>query len=113
MTSHATTHDDQHSNSNTTETSRSLRLCSHCVCFVVTNSGKVASTTLISSTVGGLAGIYMKRQTPDVLLDASKQTWMTASATVSVQLQATAASRRTVDNVLVQVCIPVLDTCLV
>jgi hypothetical protein len=67
------------------------------------NSGKVASTSLISSTVGGLAGVYMQRQTPDVLLDAAKHTWMTAAATVSVQLKATTAGHKTVTNVLVQV----------
>jgi hypothetical protein len=45
----------------------------------------------------------MKRRTADVLPDGSKQAWMTASATVSVQLQANAAGRRTVTNTLVQV----------
>jgi hypothetical protein len=70
---------------------------------ITNNSGKVASTTLISSTVGGLAGIYMQRKSTDVLPDGSKEAWMTASATVSVQLQANTAGRRTVANTLVQV----------
>jgi hypothetical protein len=69
------------------------------------NSGKVASTSLISSTVGGLAGVYMQRQSTDVLLDAAKHTWMTAAATVSVQLTAVTAGHKTVTNILVQVCI--------
>jgi hypothetical protein len=45
----------------------------------------------------------MQRDSTNVLPDGSKDAWMTAAATVSVQLQATTAGRRTVTNTLVQV----------
>jgi hypothetical protein len=66
------------------------------------NSGKVASTSLISSTVGGLAGIFMQRESTNVMPDGSKQTWLTATSTVSVQLKARTDGHKTVTNTLVQ-----------
>jgi hypothetical protein len=62
-----------------------------------------SATTLIGQTLGGMAGVYHKRETANALLDQlGGHEWMTASATVNAMLEAKTRHSHTIQNVLVQ-----------